>query len=163
MNALLSNIVLICCIGTGATMIMDAWLMLLKSRGIATLNFAFIGRWAGHLLRGKLQHIAIAKSAPIGGELALGWTLHYATGIAFAAVLISGVGWQWIEQPTLLPAVLFGMLSVAVPLLIIQPAMGAGIMSRKTPAPIKNCLKSLATHSVFGLGLYLSAALIAII
>lgn len=52
------------------------------------------------------------------------------------------------------------MATVAVPLLLIQPAMGAGIASRNTPTPLRNSLKSLATHSVFGLGLYLSAALI---
>ena len=27
----------------------------------------------------------------------------------------------------------------------------------KTPAPVRNCLRSLANHAVFGLGLYLAA------
>jgi len=39
--------------------------------------------------------------------------------------------------------------------------MGAGIASSRTTAPLKNSLRSLANHAVFGLGLYLSAAALA--
>lgn len=39
-------------IGVGATVIMDLWGILLRRLGIATLNFAMVGRWVGHLLRG---------------------------------------------------------------------------------------------------------------
>jgi len=35
--------------------------------------------------------------------------------------------------------------------------MGAGFASSKTPTPLRNCLRSLVTHGVFGLGLYVSA------
>ena len=160
MNQSLLHILLVTAIGVGATAVMDAWLLLLKYRGVATLNFAFIGRWVGHLFRGRLLHHAIASSAPIPGERSLGWLLHYITGIAFAALLLGVAGLPWARHPTLLPAVAVGMLTVVIPLFLIQPAMGAGIASSKTPAPLKNCLKSLANHSVFGLGLYLSAALI---
>jgi hypothetical protein len=34
--------------------------------------------------------------------------------------------------------------------------LGAGIASSKTKAPVLNCIKSLATHTVFGFGLYLA-------
>jgi hypothetical protein len=39
--------------------------------------------------------------------------------------------------------------------------MGAGIASSRTPAPAKNRLRSLANHGIFGLGLYLTAVVIA--
>lgn len=71
-------------LGIGATAVMDAWLLLLKRLGVPTLNFAFIGRWVGHLLRGQVAHAAIAKAAPVRGELAWGWLTHYAVGVAFA-------------------------------------------------------------------------------
>jgi hypothetical protein len=161
MTPLLHNLLLIFAIGAGATLVMDAWLLLLQRLGIATLSFALIGRWVGHLLRGRVRHVAIAKATPIRGELALGWLSHYAIGIAFAALLLGLVGLDWAAHPTPLPALALGVVSVAVPLLLMQPAMGAGIASRNTPAPLKNCLKSLATHGVFGLGLYLSASLLA--
>ncbi|MFI8747492.1 DUF2938 domain-containing protein [Pseudomonas sp. NPDC077186] len=161
MNPLLQNLLLTVAIGAGATLVMDAWLLLLRRLGVPTLSFAFVGRWVGHLLRGKVMHEAIAKAAPIGGELALGWLVHYATGIAFAALLLVLAGPDWAVRPSLLPALALGLVSVAVPLLLIQPAMGAGIVSRHTPTPLKNCLRSLASHGVFGLGLYLSASLLA--
>ena len=43
------------------------------------------------------------------------------------------------------------------------PAMGAGFAASRTPTPLKNCLRSLANHTVFGFGLYLSALAIALI
>ena len=150
-------------IGIGATAVMDAWLLLLKHLGVPTLNFAFIGRWVGHLLRGQFAHAAIAKAAPIRGELAWGWLTHYAVGVAFATVLVGLQGADWVRSPTLLPALAVGVCTVAAPLLVMQPAMGSGFAASRTPTPLKNCLRSLANHTVFGLGLYLSALVIALI
>ena len=150
-------------IGIGATAVMDAWLLLLKHLGVPTLNFAFIGRWVGHLLRGQFAHAAIAKAAPIRGELAWGWLTHYAVGMAFATVLVGLQGADWVRSPTLLPALAVGVCTVAAPLLVMQPAMGSGFAASRTPTPLKNCLRSLANHTVFGFGLYLSALAIALI
>nr|WP_255484857.1 DUF2938 domain-containing protein [Acidovorax sp. JMULE5] len=150
-------------IGIGATAVMDAWLLLLKRLGVPTLNFAFIGRWVGHLFRGQLAHAAIAKAVPIRGELAWGWLTHYAVGVAFATVLVGLQGADWVRSPTLLPALAVGVCTVAAPLLVMQPAMGSGFAASRTPTPLKNCLRSLANHTVFGFGLYLSALAIALI
>ncbi|OGA57556.1 MAG: hypothetical protein A2710_08850 [Burkholderiales bacterium RIFCSPHIGHO2_01_FULL_64_960] len=150
-------------IGIGATAVMDAWLLLLKHLGVPTLNFAFIGRWVGHLFRGQFAHAAIAKAVPIRGELAWGWLTHYAVGVAFATVLVSLQGADWVRSPTLLPALAVGVCTVAAPLLVMQPAMGSGFAASRTPTPLKNCLRSLANHTVFGFGLYLSALAIALI
>ena len=150
-------------IGIGATAVMDAWLLLLKHLGVPTLNFAFIGRWVGHLFRGQFAHAAIAKAVPIRGELAWGWLTHYAVGMAFATVLVGLQGADWVRSPTLLPALAVGVCTVAAPLLVMQPAMGSGFAASRTPTPLKNCLRSLANHTVFGFGLYLSALAIALI
>lgn len=150
-------------IGIGSTAVMDAWLLLLKHLGVPTLNFAFIGRWVGHLFRGQFAHAAIAKAVPIRGELAWGWLTHYAVGMAFATVLVGLQGADWVRSPTLLPALAVGVCTVAAPLLVMQPAMGSGFAASRTPTPLKNCLRSLANHTVFGFGLYLSALAIALI
>lgn len=150
-------------IGIGATAVMDAWLLPLKHLGVPTLNFAFIGRWVGHLFRGQFAHAAIAKAVPIRGELAWGWLTHYAVGVAFATVLVVIQGADWVRSPTLLPALAVGVCTVAAPLLVMQPAMGSGFAASRTPTPLKNCLRSLANHTVFGFGLYLSALAIALI
>jgi hypothetical protein len=143
-------------VGIGATVVMDAWLMLLKRMGIQTLNFAFIGRWIGHLFRGTLIHQSIGKADAISGERALGWLTHYAVGIAFAGVLFGLHGTAWLRAPSILPALAVGVCTVVIPLLLMQPAMGLGIAASKSPAPFKNCLRSISNHAVFGLGLYLS-------
>lgn len=148
-------------IGVGATLVMDLWLLFLKRLGVPTLNFAFIGRWVGHLARGRLAHAAIGQSAPIAGELAWGWGTHYAVGIAFAALLVLVQGVAWLHSPTPLPALAVGMATVVLPLFVMQPAMGAGFAAARTPTPWRNRLRSLVNHTVFGLGLYLSAALLA--
>lgn len=157
---LFQEITQVALIGAGATAVMDAWLMLLKRRGVPTGSFALIGRWVGHLARGRFTHEAISKAPPIRVELALGWLTHYAVGLAFAALLVGIEGVEWIGQPTLLPALALGVGTVVAPLFVMQPAMGAGIAASKTPTPLKNCLRSIANHAVFGLGLYLTARLI---
>lgn len=144
-------------IGCGATLVMDIWLMFLKRIGVQTLNFAFIGRWIGHLFHGRISHASIGKALPIANETSLGWITHYAVGIAFAFLLISIAGVAWARGPSLGIALLVGVCTVVFPLLVMQPAMGLGVAASKTPTPIKNCIRSLINHSVFGLGLFLSA------
>lgn len=155
------TIVPIFLVGIGATAIMDAWLMVLKRMGVQTLNFALIGRWAGHLFHSTVAHQSIAKASPIPGELALGWLTHYAVGIGFAALLVAVQGVAWMQAPAILPALAVGLCTVAFPLFVMQPAMGLGIAASKTPTPWKNCMRSMTNHTVFGLGLYLSAVVIA--
>jgi hypothetical protein len=136
---------------------MDVWLLFLKSRKVPTLDFALLGRWIGHALRGRWMHEAIARAAPVRRERALGWATHYAVGIAFAGVLVGVYGASWTRSPSLVPALLVGLATVLAPLFVMQPAMGAGIAASRTPTPVRNCLRSVANHAVFGAGLYLSA------
>ena len=158
---LMEDVTRIGLIGMGATAVMDAWLLLLKQLKVPTLDLALIGRWVGHWRRGKWAHDSIARAAPVQHELALGWAVHYVTGVAFAALLASLYGPAWTRSPSLLPALVVGIGTVAAPWLVMQPAMGAGIASSRTAAPAKNRLRSLANHAVFGFGLYLAATLIA--
>ncbi len=160
---LASDLITVILIGSGATAVMDVWLLLLKRLGVPTLNFAFIGRWVGHLAHGRFAHVAIGQASPIAGERALGWLVHYAVGMAFAGLLLLIEGRAWASQPSLLPALFVGMATVLFPLLLMQPAMGSGFAARKTATPLKNCLRSLANHSVFGLGLFLAASLYALL
>jgi hypothetical protein len=144
-------------IGAGATMVMDVWAALLRQFGVPSLNLDVLGRWIGHLARGHWMHVSIAAAAPIRGERWIGWCAHYSIGVAFAALLLWTYGLEWARSPSVLPALFVGIATVIAPLLILQPAMGAGIASWKTPRPFFNSLKSLATHAVFGLGMYLAA------
>lgn len=144
-------------LGVGATVLMDLWALLLKQLGIPSLNFAYLGRWIGHLPEGRWVHENIAKAAPVKGEALLGWSAHYSIGITFAAILLSTFGLEWARSPSLLPALFIGIVTVVAPLLVLQPALGAGIASSKTPTPVFNSVKSLVTHTIYGCGLYLTA------
>jgi hypothetical protein len=146
-------------IGAGATLTIDAWAALLKRIGIPSLDLALLGRWVGHWPRGRFRHESISKAVPVAGERTLGWLTHYAIGVGFAALLLAIHGLAWARSPTLGPALLIGLGTVAAPLFVLQPALGAGVASSKTPRPVFNTLKSLTTHAVFGLGLFLAASL----
>ena len=147
-------------IGVGATAVMDVWAVALKRFWcIPSLNFAMVGRWLGHLPRGTVTHTNIAQAAPVRDEAILGWTAHYVIGVLFAAVLLALVGQEWVRQPTFAPALLAGLVSVAAPFCILQPGMGAGLATSRTPHPNAARLRSLMAHAAFGIGLYLAALL----
>ncbi|KGM30184.1 DUF2938 family protein, partial [Inquilinus limosus] len=68
-------------VGAGATAVGDLWTALLaRLTGVSGLNWAMVGRWVGHLPRGRFVHDGIGRSAPVAGERALGWATHYAIG-----------------------------------------------------------------------------------
>lgn len=144
-------------IGAGATALMDAWALLLRRAfGVASLDLALLGRWIGHFRDGQFRHERLANAAPVRGERAIGWAAHYTIGVSFAAVLLAIAGPQWLERPTLLPALIVSSVTLVAPFFIMQPAMGAGIASSKTPHPNAARLRSVVTHTVYGLGLYVA-------
>ena len=142
-------------IGVGATVVIDAWAIARKRLlGIPAPDYGSVGRWIAGLPRGKFVHDRIAASPPVRGEGVIGWIAHYAIGIAFAALLLAIWGADWAHRPTLGPALLVGIATVAAPFLLMQPGMGAGIAASRTPRPNSARLQSLVTHAIFGLGLY---------
>jgi hypothetical protein len=151
-------------IGIGGTVVLDIWNALLKRLfGVPSLSMGMLGRWFGHFPRGRFMHAGIAKAAPVPGERAIGWIAHYAIGITWAALLLAVWGLDWARRPTLVPPVIVGLVTVAAPFFIMQPAMGLGIAASKTPSPNAARLKSIASHTVYALGLYGSAWLAALL
>jgi hypothetical protein len=69
-------------------------------------------------------------------------------------------GKEWIENPDIYSAVLFGIITVLAPLFVIQPAFGFGIASSKLSKPNLRRLKSLLTHLIYGIGFYITAMLV---
>jgi len=145
-------------IGVGATAVIDAWALGRKwLLGIAPPDYGLVGRWLIYLAHGRFRNDSIPASPRARGERVIGWTAHYFIGIAFASVLLAIWGIDWVRHPTIGPALIVGIGSVAAPFLILQPAMGAGIAASRTPNPTAARVRSLATHAVFGLGLYVAA------
>lgn len=149
-------------VGLGATFLMDAWALLLKHLyDVKGLDYRFVGRWIGHMTRGQFSHADIRKAPATLHEAAIGWAAHYAIGVLFAAGLAAVWGQSWFENPTLLPALVTGLLTLTAPLFVMQPAFGFGFASSRTPDPAKARARSLVTHTVFGLGLFLAAKALA--
>lgn len=145
-------------VGAGATLLMDAWALARRRVfGVASLDYALVGRWLGHMRHGRFQHVAIGKAQPVRGERLLGWCSHYLIGVAFAGLFVLLVGPQWLCRPTLLPALLLGVVSVAAPLLLMQPGFGMGLAASRMAKPWQVRSRALVTHLVFGLGVYLAA------
>jgi Protein of unknown function (DUF2938). len=145
-------------IGAGATLVMDLWgIARTRLLHVPSMSYGLVGRWLAWLPRGRFRHTPIAASPPVRGELLIGWTAHYAIGVAFAAALLGIFGLEWSCSPTLGPALIVGIVTVAAPLLVMQPGMGAGIAASRTPKPAAARLNSLLTHAIFGFGLYLAA------
>lgn len=151
-------------VGLGATLVMDLWAIFLKRAfDIPSPNYCFVGRWLRYMPEGVFRHGSISAAPPKPAECAVGWFAHYAIGVVFALSLVLLASPRWLQQPTLLPAMILGLAAVAIPFLVMQPSFGLGFASSKTPNPAQARLRSLINHAVFGVGLYISALAIGVV
>ena len=145
-------------IGIGATLVMDLWNLLLKRAfSILSLNYCLLGRWLCHMPEGRFRHASITAAHQKPFECTVGWIAHYTIGVVLAVAFVVLASGKWLARPTLLPALLYGIGTVVFPFFLMQPSLGLGIGASRTPNPTQARLKSLATHTVFGVGLYLCA------
>ena len=145
-------------VGLGATLFMDVWALLLnRAFSIPLANYCLVGRWLRHMPEGTFVHASIAAASRKRSECAVGWIAHYVIGVVYALVLVALVSGAWLARPTVLPAMFFGIGSVLVPYLVMQPSFGLGIAASRTPRPTQARLRSLMAHTAFGVGLYVSA------
>jgi hypothetical protein len=144
-------------IGIGATLLMDLWNLFLKRAfSIPSLNLCLLGRWLRHM-PGTFRHTSIAATPQKRFECAVGLIAHYTIGVVLAFMLIVLTSGDWLARPTLLIALAYGICTVVFPFLVLQPSLGLGVASSRTPKPMQARVKSLVTHTVFGIGLYLGA------
>ncbi len=145
-------------IGIGASLVMDLWnLSLKRAFSIPSLDYCLLGRWLRHMPGGTLRHASIAAAPRKPFECTVGWIVHYTIGVVFALVFVVLTSGDWLARPTLLPALLYGIGTVVFPFFIMQPSFGLGVAASRTPNPTQARLKSLVTHTVFGVGLYVCA------
>lgn len=149
-------------IGAGATLLLDLWALLLnRTLGLPTPNWALVGRWFAHLPRGRFVHADIGQAAPVRNERAIGWIAHYAVGMLFAAIVLAIWGTEWARNPSFLPALIVGLATVGCGWFILQPGMGAGIAASKRSNAGQLRLLNIIGHTVFAIGLYGTALLTA--
>lgn len=145
-------------VGVGATLVMDLWNLFLKAAfGIPSLDLCLLGRWVGHMPAGTFRHERISGATPKAGECVIGRIAHYGIGVGLAGALALLTSGESLLRPSPGPAVLFGIVTVVFPFFLMQPALGLGLASARTPDPARARLKSLMSHAAFGLGLWVAA------
>jgi hypothetical protein len=148
-------------IGLGATITFDLWALFLKRAfKITPSNICLVGRWLQYMPEGTFRHSNIALSPQKSAECTVGWIAHYMIGTTFAIAFVALEGNNWLQHPTPIPAILFGVVTVAAPFLIMQPSLGLGFAASKTSNPMQARLRSLMNHTAFGVGLYVFALLV---
>lgn len=147
--------------GIGATVIMDLWnLFLRRAFGIRSLDYCLLGRWLRHMPV-AFRHASIANAPSKSKECGVGWIAHYSIGVSLAVVFALLVSDGWLAEPALPAALMYGVLTVVMPFFVLQPCLGLGIASARAARPGFARIKSLATHTVFGFGLWAVAAVLA--
>jgi hypothetical protein len=142
-------------IGIGGTVAMDIWAIILwRLFGQSAPNWAPVGRWTWHLQDGTVFHDSIAHATPYANEQALGWAFHYFVGIVYGVVLALFMGETWLAEPTLLPAFIWGIVTVGAGWFLLHPGLGLGWMASNTPNPTKVRAMGLIAHTIFALGMW---------
>src|SRR5712691_8090380 len=145
-------------VGLGATLVMDLWAAFLKRAfNIPSPNYCLVGRWLHHMTNGAFKHPSIAAAPQRPAECTTGWIAHYTIGALFAVALVALATPQWLQSPTLMPALVFGIVTVSFPFFVMHPSFGLGLAASKAPNPMQARLRSLMNHAAFGVGLYVSA------
>lgn len=158
MNTLALPLISAVLMGLGATLTFDLWALFLKlTFKITPSNICLVGRWLRYMPEGIFTHSNIGSAPRKSAECTVGWIAHYMIGITFALVFVALVGHTWLQQPTLLPALVFGVVTVVAPFAIMQPSFGLGFAASKLSNPMQARVRSLMNHMAFGIGLYLFA------
>lgn len=145
-------------IGLGATLIFDLGALVLQyAFKIAPSNLCLVGRWLLYMPEGTFRHSNIISAPHKRTECTVGWIAHYMIGITFAITFVALAGGAWLEHPTPLPALGFGVITVLAPFAIMQPAFGLGFAASGSSNPTQARIRSLMNHTAFGAGLYLFA------
>lgn len=161
MNTLALSFMSAVLIGIGATLVFDLWAFFLKKAfKIPPSNICMVGRWLRTMPEGTFQHANIGSSPPKSAECIIGWIAHYTIGVTFAIVFVALASSSWLQHPTPIPAIAFGLVTVLAPFFIMQPLFGLGFAASKTPNPGQARLRSFMNHAAFGIGLYLFAWLV---
>ena len=148
-------------IGLGATLIFDLWGWFLnRAFKVAPSNICLVGRWLRYMPGGIFVHSNIGSVPRKRAECTVGWIAHYLIGITFAYIFVAFAGSNWLENPTPVPAIAFGAVTVLAPFVIMQPSMGLGVAASRVSNSTQARLRSLLNHTAFGAGLYLFGLLV---
>ncbi|WP_350283813.1 DUF2938 domain-containing protein [Nitrosomonas sp.] len=148
-------------VGIGGTIILDIYAFLLQRLfDVPATNWQMVGRWLGHMPGGNFIQTNLGQARPVPGERVLGWIFHYVIGIGYGLLLVAIWGSGWLFEPGITEPLILALMLLVLPYFVMMPGMGMGIAGSRAPKPYVACLKSMAGHSIFGIGMYLTARLL---
>jgi hypothetical protein len=144
-------------VGVVATLALDV----VAGCGIATGMFRMpaFGRWFLYLLRGKVRHDDIETSPAIRGEGPLTFPLHYLAGMGLAGVYLLLLDGMNLGRGTFLLAVLYGVATSLIPLFVMLPSMGYGLLGLRGRGRTFWLQEILVMHLAYGAGIGLGVNL----
>ncbi|CBJ35905.1 DUF2938 family protein [Ralstonia solanacearum] len=143
-------------VGIGSTAMLDVWALLVeRATSIPRTNWGIVGRWLLGVRKGRFVLDSTDSYASTVKERTVGWFFHYLIGIAYAAALIIFWKLDYIATPTILPAVIVGVVvSSLAGLMILLPGLGAGFFGSKLPNQFAIFVYVIVAHIIFAAGQY---------
>jgi len=107
-------------VGLGATFVMDLWTIF--SGTLSKFFTQLLLCWSLAAPHGQcsFKHPSITAAAQKPAECTTGWIAHYAIGVLFALALVALATPEWLRSPTLMPALIFGIVTVGFPFFIMH-------------------------------------------
>lgn len=126
------------------------------------VTMPLIGRWFIALFTGKFVHTDIRQTAYCRHETLAGWLFHYLIGGGAVALLF--LPWLWLSGTSQLPTeitpyIIFGLLTSALPWLILMPSYGWGLFGRTGPQGARPLIASPLNHLGYGIGIWAGVSL----
>lgn len=111
-----------------------------------------LGRWVGHMFRGRFTHDDITASAPVAHEATIGMIAHYTIGLALGVAYALLLRIPRAHANSVRRATAYGVATTALPWFWMFPARGQGLMGLRNRDPRVPAF-ALATHIAYGVSL----------
>ena len=103
-------------VGIGGTAILDLFSFLMERFfGVPATNWRMVGRWLGHMPRGRFVQPDLKQAAPVSGEHAIGWIFHYLVGAGYGLLLVALWGAGWLQAPSFAPPMILVLVLLVLP------------------------------------------------
>ena len=140
--------------GVLGTLMMDGLNLLFARAGIISkIDVWMIGRMAAGWMHGRFRYEHPSEVEPVPNETLYGYVTHHAIGVGLAVPYV--FGWHLVTggPPSAAWAIVYGVATTVASCFFVLPAMGLGVLGRRSPDSPKPALSSLANHLFYGLGM----------
>jgi hypothetical protein len=138
--------------GVVATYVMDVAARRVVAPALGKGPSGGLGRWIGHMLRGRFTHEDIRTAKPIPHEAAIGMAAHYGIGLALGAAYALLLRVPRPRESSVLGATTYGVATTVLPWFWMFPARGQGVMGLRDH-DLRVPAFALGTHVAYGLAL----------